>query len=153
MPRKKKVKSKRKQDAIRHNAGIAAWRKAAAEYLRTGSFVHLPRKGSKEHEKMLQRQAALLPVVKIEIAEMIKREREEDCQRRKVTAAKRQREIARLNASEPAHAINTVLPANYDSIDIDEDEEVVPLNSDLEEYTYDSDGDEICSDGEESDWV
>jgi hypothetical protein len=154
MPRKKKVKSKRKQDAIRHNAGIAAWRKAAAEYLRTGTFVHLPRKGTQEHEKMLKRQAALLPVVKIEIAAMIKREKEVDCQRRKATAAKHQREIARLSASQPAHPVDTVPAAKCDVIESEEDEEeVVPLNSDLEEYMYDSDVDAVCSEGEESDWA
>jgi hypothetical protein len=59
----KRLKSKHKQDAIRRNCGIAAWRLAAAEYLRKGSFVHLPKKGTSEHATMRRRQMELLPFV------------------------------------------------------------------------------------------
>jgi hypothetical protein len=165
MPRKKKVKSKRKQDAIRHNAGIAAWRKAAAEYLRTGRFVHLPRKGSPEHEKMLKRQADLLPLVKIEIAAMIKREKEEDRQRRQANAAKHQREIARLKAARVIQPID-ILPDTKRDIPMadlvlseSDGEEAVPLNSDLEEYIHDysDDSDAVCSEVDDeykdTDWA
>lgn len=96
MPRKKKTKSKRKQDAIRHNCGIAAWRMAAAEYLRKGKFIHLPKKGTPEHAEMKVRQKELMPVVQQQIDEMIKVEKQEELVRKKAHNAKRDKEIRRV---------------------------------------------------------
>lgn len=96
MPRRRKPKSKRKQDAIRHNCGIAAWRRAAAEYLRRGRFVHLPKKGTPEHTAMKQRQKELMPIVQKEIDIMIQKEREEERQRKHANARRRELEIAEL---------------------------------------------------------
>jgi hypothetical protein len=62
-------KSKQKQQAIRRNAGIAAWRMAAAEYLRKGNFTHLPKRDTPEHAAMRDRQAQLLPIVRKQIEE------------------------------------------------------------------------------------
>jgi hypothetical protein len=89
MPRRKRPKSKRKQDAIRHNAGIAAWRRAAAEYLQKGTFMHLPKKGTAEHAAMKVRQKQLLPEVQTEIDMLIIKENEEERQRKKLNKIKR----------------------------------------------------------------
>jgi hypothetical protein len=69
---KQRQKSKQKQQAIRRNAGIAAWRMAAAEYLRKGNFMHLPKRGTPEHAAMRARQAELVPVVRKQIEDEMK---------------------------------------------------------------------------------
>jgi hypothetical protein len=66
---KRRSKSKHKQSAIRNNCGIAAWRLAAAEHLRKGKFIHLPKRGTPEHAAMRARQQELLPVVRAQIEE------------------------------------------------------------------------------------
>ena len=66
-------KSQRKQDAIKNNAGIVAWRMAAKEYLRRGSFIHLPKRGTPEHLLMKRRQRELIPIARQQI-----RKRQED---------------------------------------------------------------------------
>jgi hypothetical protein len=93
MPRRRKAKSKRKQDAIRHNCGIAAWRQAASEYLRKGKFIHLPKKGTEEHAIMKRRQKELMPIVQKEIDELILKEKEEEKKRKLSNASKRQAEV------------------------------------------------------------
>jgi hypothetical protein len=97
MPRRRKTKSKRKQTAILHNCGIAAWRRAAAEYLRRGRFIHLPKKGTEEHAAMKARQKELMPVVQKEIDLLIINEKLEEKLRKKMHNRKRQKEIARLS--------------------------------------------------------
>jgi hypothetical protein len=94
MPRRRKPKSKRKQDAIRHNCGIAAWRRAASEYLRKGKFIHLPKKGTEEHARMKARQKELIPVVQKEIDEMIAKEKEVERSRKLENAKRMEIEIA-----------------------------------------------------------
>lgn len=64
---KRRSKSRHKQSAIRHNCGIAAWRLAAAEHLKKGKFVHLPKRGTPEHAAMRIRQRELLPAVRAQI--------------------------------------------------------------------------------------
>jgi hypothetical protein len=70
MPRQ--PKSKQKQQAIRRNAGIAAWRMAAAEYLRKGNFMHLPKRGTPEHAAMRDRQMQLIPFVRKQIDDEVR---------------------------------------------------------------------------------
>jgi hypothetical protein len=93
MPRRRKPKSKRKQDAIRHNCGIAAWRRAAAEYLTKGAFVHLPMRGTPAHAAMKKRQKELIPIVNKEIAIMIEEEKKEEKKKKMINAQKRRDEV------------------------------------------------------------
>lgn len=176
MPRIRKTKSKRKQDAIRHNVGIAAWRRAAAEYLRKGKFQHLPKKGTPEHATMRKRQQELIPLVQKEIDAMIKVEQKEARERKQANAVKRRREVARLHhlkakaearraeeedksdeeeakedfdsdASSTSDSTSDTMSTDYSSsVDIDAD-------TDMEVISDDTDGEAAEAVYEEDDWV
>jgi hypothetical protein len=127
MPRKKRPKSKRKQDAIKRNTGIAAWRRAAAEYLLKGKFIHLPKVGTPEHAKMVKRQQQLIPVVKKEIDKIIADEMEEKRKARILNQQKRIKEVARHKRRKERNRIQLLkeLPIKKNKTEIESDEEDV----------------------------
>jgi hypothetical protein len=66
MPRAKKIKSVAKQNALKHNAAIVAWRQAAKQlgYLVAGSFRPIPFRGTPEHEEIKKLQKTIVDELK-----------------------------------------------------------------------------------------
>ena len=90
-------KSRHKQNSIRQNFGIAAWRRAAAEYLKKGQFIHLPKRGTPEHVAMRLRQKELIPVVRREIEAQLAKE---GIEHRVVRAARNKRLLERAELTQ-----------------------------------------------------
>lgn len=145
MPRRKRQKSQKKQQAIRRNVGIAAWRRAAAEYLRKGKFVHLPKKGTKEHTEMKLRQKELMPVLQAEINELVKKEQAESKRRKLAQRRRRKRKIEQMRQEA---AEKEAAGEKKKAEEVDSDEEMIAL----EVGSSDTDGERaipVDSDGNE----
>jgi len=158
MPRHRKTKSKRKQDAIRHNVGIAAWRRAAAEYLRKGKFQHLPKKGTTEHAEMRARQQALIPILQLEIDVLVATEKKVEQARKQANTLKRKREVAylRLVKEKEETQLQIVDTTNTNAIDntVDKTEE---SDTDSEYISSDTDNEPaenvVNEEDDDDDWA
>lgn len=151
-------KSKRKQDAIKNNAGIVAWRMAAAEYLRRGSFVHLPKRGTDEHLLMKERQRELIPIARQQIRKRKEAELTVIRIARAIRIAKRQ-EAMRASNPPPTPTMTpppTVDDATSDMTTDSADDHVSDAPScsshSSGDWATDDDDDDLDS-GSDSDWL